>query len=231
MPDDDLTPTDEQVRRLLSDARHDEPMPDDVAARLDEVLAGLREDRPPVDVAARQRRRHVRNWVLAAAAVVVIGVGANQVDWSGMSTSADGGGDSAASGAMEANDEDAGGSEVPAPEAAAGSRPGWQSARTQLDSDAFGEQVEQFRVDERQELRRLDDLASTTSGELSSDGAYAYSGFCGIGKVGRGVRFPVRYDGERAWLVFRPPQGETQVVDLYLCGRDDPTRSITLPAP
>ena len=31
------------------------------------------------------------------------------------------------------------------------------------------------------------------------------------------------------WLVFRPPQGDTQVVDLYLCGSDEPTRSITLP--
>src|SRR4051794_33004407 len=105
MPDDDLTPRDEQVRRLLSDARHDEPMPDDVADRLDEVLAGLRDDRPPVDLAARQRRRHVRTWILAAAAVVVIGVGANQVDWSGLSTSGGDGSDSAASGAMDSDQD------------------------------------------------------------------------------------------------------------------------------
>jgi hypothetical protein len=228
MPDDDLTPTDEQVRRLLSDARHDEPMPDDVAARLDEVLAGLRVDRPPVDLAARQRRRHVRTWVLAAAAVVVIGVGANQVDWSGMSTSAGDGSDSAAAGAMDSDAD--GPAEVPAPEMEAGGRPNWDSARTQLDSGEFGYQVDQFRQAKRQVLKRLDGLTATTSGELSSD-AHAYSGFCGIGKVGKGVRFPVRYDGERAWLVFRPAQGETQVVDLYLCGRDEPTRSITLTIP
>ena len=46
MPDDDLTPEEEQVRRLLADARHTEPMPADVAARLDEVLAGLPRDAP-----------------------------------------------------------------------------------------------------------------------------------------------------------------------------------------
>jgi len=41
----------------------------------------------------------------------------------------------------------------------------------------------------------------------------------------------VRYAGSRGALVFRRPRGDTQVVDLYLCGRDEPTRSITLPAP
>src|SRR5690242_21244414 len=99
---------DEQVRRLLAEARHTEPMPDDVAARLDGVLADLREApavTPPADgLAARRRRRTARNWLLAAAAVVVLGVGVNQVDWSGMSaddsdsgaSASDAGGDSVA---------------------------------------------------------------------------------------------------------------------------------------
>ena len=39
----------------------------------------------------------------------------------------------------------------------------------------------------------------------------------------------VRYDGQRGVLVYRPVKGDTQVVDLYLCGSDDPARSITLP--
>ena len=30
-----------EVRRLLAEARHTEPMPDDVKARMDDVLAGL----------------------------------------------------------------------------------------------------------------------------------------------------------------------------------------------
>ncbi len=58
-----------------------------------------------------------------------------------------------------------------------------------------------------------------------------YSVLCHTGRLGAGQKVPVRYDGERGWLVFRAPEGDTQVVDLYLCGHDEPTRSITLPAP
>jgi len=228
MPNDDLTPQDEQVRRLLADARHEEPMPDDVAARLDEVLAGLGHDRPTVDLAARQRRRHVRTWVLAAAAVVVVGIGANQVDWSGLGSSGEDSGAASGSSAAEAGG-DAADSDVPAPELATGGHAGWRAARLQLSSEAFGKQVDRFRQDKRA-MRRLDGLTSTT-GELASDSAQADASSCGLGSVGRGARYPVRYDGERAWLVIRKPQGDTQVVDLYLCGGTRPTRSITLPAP
>lgn len=64
---------DEAVRRLLADARHDEPVPADVVARLDATLADLLSTRVPVvDLAARRRRR-VAGAVLAAASVVVIG--------------------------------------------------------------------------------------------------------------------------------------------------------------
>ena len=36
-------------------------------------------------------------------------------------------------------------------------------------------------------------------------------------------------DGEAGWLVYRPPRGDTRVVDLFLCGTDSPERSATLP--
>jgi hypothetical protein len=39
------------------------------------------------------------------------------------------------------------------------------------------------------------------------------------------------YDAAAAALVLRPPTGDTQVVDLYLCGQDTPLRSITLTTP
>ena len=87
MPDPDLTPPEEQVRRLLADARHDEPMPDDVADRLDRVLADLQDESrrtpAPIDLAARRRRRIARNVLVAAAAVVVVGVGISRVDLAG----------------------------------------------------------------------------------------------------------------------------------------------------
>ena len=48
---------------------------------------------------------------------------------------------------------------------------------------------------------------------------------------GRGAAVPARYDGQPGVLVFRLVRGDTQVVDLFLCGGDQPERSITLPAP
>ena len=62
----ELTPEQESaVRRLLAEARHDAPIPTDVADRLDTVLAGLTRDEPGspgvapvIDLAARRRRRN-----------------------------------------------------------------------------------------------------------------------------------------------------------------------------
>ena len=79
-PADGLTPEQETVRRLLADARHAEPMPDDVVDRLDRVLAGLAagspdELEPPPAAAAvvslaSRRRRRAATLLVAAAAVV-----------------------------------------------------------------------------------------------------------------------------------------------------------------
>ena len=79
---------DERIRRLLADARHTEPMPEAVVARLDRVLSGLSEDRSEraeradraevVDLMAR-RRRTVGQLLVAAAAVVAVGFGITQV--------------------------------------------------------------------------------------------------------------------------------------------------------
>lgn len=240
MPDDDLTATDEQVRRLLADARHTEPMPEDVAARLDGVLAGLREEQVEVpasrpertradEIAAARRRRTVRNWLVAAAAVVVVGVGINQVEWSGMSSGDDAGAGGDSTAAEAAPNEDS----AEAPNAATDRREAaWQAARLQLTADRFGAQVERFRggaAELSSEAPRSE--AADQHFLTDGDGAAAYSVMCDVGDLGPGHLVPVRYDGRRAWLVFRTPVGETQVVDLYLCGSNEPTRSITLPAP
>ena len=46
MSERELTPAQaEEVRRRLADARHTDPMPEDVAARMDAVLAGLSRER------------------------------------------------------------------------------------------------------------------------------------------------------------------------------------------
>lgn len=234
MPHDDLTPEEEQVRRLLADARHTEPLPDDVAARLDQVLAGLADEpvaRPTpsvTDLDAARRRRTVRTWLVAAAAVVVAGVGLNQVDWNGMtasddssSSASDAGGDAE----REVADEDA----APAPEAASTDQsvPEWQAARLHLSAERFGDQVERFRTGTNETSAR----GGLTLSESQADDDAAFDALvCDFATPGHGYAVPVRYDGARAWLVFRKPAGDSQVVDLYLCGSDEPTRSITLPA-
>ncbi|CAB4735453.1 unannotated protein [freshwater metagenome] len=99
---EELSPADEaRLRRLLGRARHDEPVPEDVAARLDDVLARLDGDARPHDLhddldgyaaAARassgspaagaappRRPRRGLTLLVAAAAVVVAGVGVDAV--------------------------------------------------------------------------------------------------------------------------------------------------------
>ena len=85
----ELTPEQESaVRQLLAEARHDVPIPSDVADRLDTVLAGLSRDEPGapgvapvIDLAARRRRRNAAGVLAGAAAVIVAGfVGAQVID-------------------------------------------------------------------------------------------------------------------------------------------------------
>lgn len=100
MPEE-LSPADEaRVRRLLARSRHAEPVPEDVTARIDDVLARLDAGEEPHDLhddldgyaaAARASsastagpapvRRHRRglSLLVAAAAVVVAGIGVDRV--------------------------------------------------------------------------------------------------------------------------------------------------------
>jgi hypothetical protein len=94
---DDLTPEeDREVSRLLADAATPTALPPDVAARLDDQLAGLvaervrdrqpRADLPgPGDVATlpgpAQRRRRWPRVLVAAAAVAVVGYAGSTLGW------------------------------------------------------------------------------------------------------------------------------------------------------
>ncbi len=104
-PDQTLTPEqDARVRRLLADARHTDPMPGDVVARLDRVLAGLADEpaRAATVVRLADRRRRATRLLVAAAAVVAVGFGGSQLlDGFGGSGAGD-----HASPAAEAQDED-----------------------------------------------------------------------------------------------------------------------------
>jgi hypothetical protein len=229
--DPELTPDEEQVRRLLADARHDEPLPADVADRLDRVLGELREEGrrtpAPVDLAARRRRRLARNLLVAAAAVVVVGVGIRAVD---LEVDGDAGGAGDASSAMEsAPDADEGGD-------VAGDRALIIGPTVVLSSDDLERQVR--RLSRADGLRTQSGTAPSapTNGYLGEEepleqdsSASGARSWCADPGWGAGGRIAVRYDGERGVLVLRAPVGDTRDVDLFLCGETVPTRSLTVP--
>ena len=200
MSDPDLTPSEEQVRRLLADARHDEPMPDDVADRLDRVLADLRASArrtpPPVDLGARRRRRVGRNLLVAAAAVVVLGVGISQVDLvrPGRRDDARLRGRLPATARLRGR----GGGRLRATRSPAGRRP------LALSSDVL----------RPTEVRRLTPPApSTPSPSRLPRADAATDAFAGAAPGATtppgapGERVAVRYDGQRGVLVLRPASG------------------------
>lgn len=266
MPHDpELTPAEEQVRRLLADARHTEPMPDDVAARLDAVLTDLAAEHPgdltaeraeeltderriadrsaavAADLAAARRRRTARNLLVAAAAVVAIGIGLNSVDLTvsggdddsaaaSSDVAADGAGaPEAASGEQSGADRDDGRTpthELEAGKNQLGATAGYAGVPVRLSAERFGAQVRRLHTSSR--TLALDDSTSASSDGLFSLGRSLRPG-CSTAGWGAGLLVPARYDGQLGAVIFRKASGESQVVDLFLCGNDSPTRSITLP--
>ncbi len=230
MPDErELTPAQEaRVARLLADARADGPIPAEVAGRLDRVLAGMADEviagpdqqvAPVIDIAAR-RRRHVRTLLVAAAAVIVAGVGIGQVvgpdgadDSAGdRATSLEGGG---------ANDE------AQRPEASANPSPEEQ--------EALGEPAKITASSFAADVRRFQDrpgVRSYASGGAMMDMDRPEMDFaCSPAAYGDGKLVAVRYNGQPAVLAYRPAAGGTQAVELLQCGSAEVVRSTTIPLP
>lgn len=223
----------ERVRRLLAGARVEAPMPEDVAARLDRVLAQLAEGEatdPDADVVAlaSRRRRKVRTLLVAAAAVVAVGVGIGQVL---PETSQD---DALSSEASES--EDAGGGLAAAPETADEDESAADAAPSERPTFAYVDGAPVVRA-----TRFADDVAriaakgaadATASGgpdRLSSDTRSSLRRvICDRAAWGVGRLQLVRYDGRAAVLAFRPQMGDSQVVDLLQCGTGEVLRSVTL---
>jgi hypothetical protein len=249
MPDHDPDVTPEQetrLRRLLAQARHGEPVPDDVAARLDRVLEQLQADgldpdgdRSVVDLAARRRRR-VTTLLVAAAAVVVVGVGVGQVTKSSESDTASvessAGGDSSQSlsdDLAEAEDQRKfdGSSEfetfpgAPAPNAASGDASESGAAPhppVVLTTEGFAKQAVRYR--NRPGVEAL--VSSVVPGEALS---LSESFVCDTASWGEGRLLAALYDDVPAVLAYRPVAGETQTVDLLRCGSGEVLRSTVLP--
>lgn len=96
MTDPEPTPREEAaLSRLLRDARHEGPVPPEVASRTEDTLAGLRSERTRSDDGddgqdrhgghgvvtrgAARRRRRAAALLIAAVSVVVVGIGVGQV--------------------------------------------------------------------------------------------------------------------------------------------------------
>lgn len=249
----DLPPDDDALRRLLADARHTEPIPVDVAARLDDVLAQLGEEAEPVEeVADLHRRRRLRavRLLAAAAAVIVVGTGAAQLlDLEGTGTDA-ASSDSAASSAQGADTSGDSGRSV-APEAAAGGSTsdgpsdlsGGTTGGIAGDAPLAAEALPQaLTVPPRFSRLTSDDFTGQVArlqARVRSTQAYdagvqdrkldrLEAEGCEPADWGPGEAVSVTYDGEPATLVFRPVTGSTQIVDLLQCGTADVLRSTTV---
>lgn len=242
-PETDLTPgQDDAVRRLLASARHTDPTPPEVVARLDAALASLTSDRlearAPVVTLASRRRRTAGTLLLAAAAVVVAGVGIGQVLPTGGSDDSAG---SASDTAMSAEEQAGGesGSEsgsVPySAEAEAPDQDGEDGAEDKQDDTSSRSAQESAPSDGlvgdasaltsdtalKPQVRKLRKVADPTA---------AYT-VCPVPDVGTGTAVSVTYDGLPGALVFRAPSGSIQRVEVFLCGERDAFRSLKLRAP
>ncbi len=210
---------DARIRALLGDARHTEPMPADVVARMERLLDGLATERAPVApvVDLARRRRTAAKLLVAAAAVVVAGVGIGQVL---PHLGGSGGADqetSAGDAARAAPEADAGGGSASKNQDQSSSpEAGYAANAVKVHAATFGADVRRIRAAVRDDSRHLTSAPGPT---------------CLAAGVGDGMVLAATYDDAAAALVLHTPVGDSQVVDLYLCGVDKPQRSITLPAP
>jgi hypothetical protein len=217
-----------EVRRLLADARHVDPMPDDVATRMDDVLAGLRDTadaapatrpHPPaaevIPIAAHRRRR-AAGLLVAAAAIVVGGVVIAPHVHVGS------GGSSAATASAE--DNSGGSSQL----GNTGKSPkqGLVPEATQGDATVH---LRNGRLVVRPQHFSADALAGRHL--LNERGTGITSDDFACPDVPRHASsVAAEYQHAPAALVYRHAEGSSQVVDLYVCSNPRPVRSTTLPA-
>jgi hypothetical protein len=248
------TPEMDAVRRLLAEARHTEPVPDDVRTRLDGVLAELAAERStpalepqtarsevdgPADLTARRRRRQVVQLLGAAAVIVLGGVGVAQLHH---------GTSEAGSPAGSATSEFGDTGNQAAPNRARAGKSAGESPRAQSLATPTGQVVVVRRGHlasaARRAQRRVFALRGLTETGKASNGlangspgptrgpAHADSvhGAACVPTPHGAVVLPARFDGKPAALVYHRPRAGTQVVDLVLCGTAHPLRSVTVPA-
>lgn len=225
MTEENDSPEADDVRRLLADARHTGPMPDDVATRMDAVLADLARrpgdastSAPPsaggqlVSLAAHRRRR-AGGLLVAAAAIVVGGVVVAQQLPNDASSS------SATAGAAADNSQplgNTGGLEnhTKGPATKPGVAPTTKQGVVVVHPQHFSADALAG--------RRLVNSKAAYSAQADQAGA------C-IDAPPHSRLLTAIFRHAPAVLVYHRPAGSTQVVDLFVCGSAQPLKSVTLP--
>lgn len=237
-------PDEAQVARLLAEAGADPlPMPAEVSARLDDVLADLQRQRATAapasgadDVVELRARRRWPRLLLAAAAVVVGGYGVGTVLTQGTLSGTDsdmsagseaavmdesGGGTALRRDADRQNEADRGGDAEASGEGGAPLESAPESTRTQGSFLHLGRPVtvrsDELETGVRRALRLLDRGLPATA-DLSTDALKQASQRCPAPSTDRRERsLLVRYDGARAVLVAGPEQKGPVEVTIYSC--------------
>lgn len=246
---DALTPAQsEAVRRLLAGARDDQGIPDDVAARLEAVLAELSAERAdaPAEADVIPLRRRWPKVLVAAAAVTIFGFGAVQVIGSGAGDN-DAGGDAAVKG-ESADGRDLGSSVAP-PEVGADTPDSLPGATAPTDGtaarglngvtllsqrslDRIGlaglRQLDAGTLDE--DLRRLTVASAPTSEYSAGYSEYDVSAArvrCGpFYTVFGGETFAASFRQHLALVLFHPRLDGVRLVEIYDCESATPRRAI-----
>jgi hypothetical protein len=228
----------ETVRRLLAEARHDDPVPAEVADRLDRVLADLSgtasspssPSAPVVDLATRRRRRNAGGLLVAAAAVIVGGFFVGQVIDVGGSDSAD---DDSSAGSSVERESRAGGAANDSDDGTAGGA-GDQAAPEaptaqplELTSQNLARDLQRQLKGKAADAHPVPDAPALS---LSDGGAFACAS-APPEAYGRGKFFAAFYDGMPTVLALRPAEGDTQEAQVLECGTGTPLQSVTVPAP
>jgi len=226
----ELTPQQtDAVRQALADARHTDPIPADVAARLEHALDGLRveregaEPRPVVSLDARRRRRYAARMLVAAAAVVVGGFGIDAMVGHGvLQGSSD---DSATSGLADRDNSP----EAPGPTGTpkgpeqygsgavdgVGSGPAYVPAPTSVSGMPLGEAYRE--LDKQLVNIRRDYALTDTTAVLGFQAAAAKALTVCVTPGPDETPVLVRYAGHRAALLIHGADSTKQVVEIYSC--------------
>jgi hypothetical protein len=235
--------------------RSEEALPEEVAARLADVLSGLAAERaateptgsgpavPPDDVVgatdlAGRRRRRWPALLVAAATVSVVGLGLGNVvsDYTGgdAAVTAEGGAGSGGEEAAAEADGLAGSAPVPDEEngdtSLSEDRSG-SSGTLRAPSDAAPRQAPRLRSDSLAlDLERAAVFSLTLS---AGDGAEALEGACVQPATEPDDEWlPVRLDGDPAVLVLRDGRGGRRTAEVFTCDDGDtPAASVRIEAP